>query len=207
MTPTTRATARRTEPTTIQADLSDYGSDVDEDALGDLVSVAESQPFNPPLVLESIEEYNPLPQAAHIPRTSPSPSSPAWRRPKRVFVDEHGVPWEALGGDGPIREPSVEVEYDESNRLRFSPSKHRTCMYSSSSRCISSFLTADISEPQRGHHHGICAASDQGQYRKKTAMDFMTRHHWNGSEPSQRSPCLSRTWCHLPGVSCSTGTT
>jgi len=148
MTPTTRAIARRAEPPTVQADFSDYGSDIDEDALGDLLSNAESQSLNPPLVLESIEEYNPLPKAAHIPRASSIPSSPAWKRPKRVFVDEHGVPWETLGGDGPIREPSIEVEYEQSNRVSFSPSKQRTSTYNICRGCVFMSLTADISDSQ-----------------------------------------------------------
>ncbi|GAB7344512.1 hypothetical protein MBLNU457_2343t2 [Dothideomycetes sp. NU457] len=181
MTPTTRATARRAEPTTIQNDFSDYGSDVDEDALDDLLSIAESQAFNPPLVLESIEEYNSLPQAVHIPRTSASPPPPVWQRPKRVFVDENGVPWEALGGDGPIREPSVEVEYAESNRHRFSPSKHRTSAVRSPSR-----LSREPSV--------TVAQEDRDGYHDKTPLE---RFRTKPKKPMSVTDLVSPAWCEL----------
>ena len=126
MTPTTRAIAANRVAT--QGDFhdgSDYGSDLDEDALEELLSNSESQPLTQPLVLESIEEYNPLPRAAHLPR---SPTTSVYKQPRSIWVDEDGVQFEVLARHGPLREPSVEVEYDQSNRITFSPT--RTCTYS-----------------------------------------------------------------------------
>ena len=118
MAPATRATARRTTVRQVIPEDSDYGSDVDEAALSELLTQAESPPLNPldPPVLESIEEHSFLPRAAFIP--NPNAPLPEQRR-VRIFVDDQGVPFEVLGHDGPIREPSVEVEYDEGNRISF----------------------------------------------------------------------------------------
>ena len=89
--------------------MSDYGSDIDESALSELVAQAESHVSSVPL-LESIEEHDPSPHATFLPR----------KRRTKTLIDEDGVAFEVLANDGPIREPSVEVEYDESNRTAFS---------------------------------------------------------------------------------------
>ena len=125
MAPATRATAR-TVARKLDLDESDYGSDVDEGALSELLTRAESQPLNPlnPPVLESIEEHNSLPQAVIVPKLdAPLPS----QRRVRIFVDDQGVPFEVFGNDGPIREPSIEVEYDEINRTAFA-CKHQNVL-------------------------------------------------------------------------------
>ena len=116
MTPTTRAVTRNIV-TFEDHDGSDYGSDVDEATLHDLLSQAESQPLSKTLVLESIEEYAPVPRAVHVPNAQLSSPSD---RPRRVLIDENGVPFEVLAREGPLRQPSVEVEYDSVNRVAFS---------------------------------------------------------------------------------------
>lgn len=100
---------------------SDYGSDFgseDETALTALISQAESQSQAPPLLLENDEEYDPLPHAAFAARSSQVRHSLP-RTNKRHYIDEDGVVFEVLASDGPLREPSVEVEYDPSNRTAF----------------------------------------------------------------------------------------
>lgn len=106
---------------TIADNASDYGSDLDEAAVADLLSQAESQPSKPafPVVVRSIEdvvvaEPSERKQAATI-RLSRSR-----RPPTRTFIDENGDTFEAVVWDGPVREASVEVESDEVNRRAFS---------------------------------------------------------------------------------------
>lgn len=121
MAPTTRAIARSNHYAVAQeVDDSDYGSEIDDDTLTAILQSADSdsQLLEPvtPLVIESIEEYNSLPQAVHVPKDN----TPDRFRPQRkTLVDENGVPFEVYVHDGPIREPSVEVEYDERNRVAF----------------------------------------------------------------------------------------
>lgn len=84
---------------------SDYGSDFgtdDEAALSALLTQADSQTQSV-AVLETVEEHD-----AGI------------SQPYQSYVDEEGVVFQVLARDGPIRVPSVEVEYDTSNRLAFS---------------------------------------------------------------------------------------
>ncbi|PSK46254.1 Exonuclease V [Elsinoe australis] len=116
MPPTTRAVAQKLA-TTVAGNESDYGSDIDDDTITDLLVQAESQPLHA-VAVESIEEHNPLPSAVRLPKQYRD--SPRTRRTK-VLVDEDGITFEVPDNDGPLREPSVEVEYDESNRLAFSP--------------------------------------------------------------------------------------
>lgn len=119
----TRATARRVQAAKAEQhdNESDYGSDLDEAAIAELITAAEeSQPLSrSTLQLEGIEEYNHLPHAARLP-TSGSASSPAQQRPPiQQYVDDEGIPFDVFAHDGPIREPSVEVEYDARNRVAF----------------------------------------------------------------------------------------
>ncbi|PNS16084.1 Exonuclease V [Sphaceloma murrayae] len=121
MVPTTRASAQKYSAV-IANDESDYGSDLDEDSIVNLLVQAESQPLAS-LAIESIEEHNPLPQAARVPKSRSNiieSNSPTLRRTK-TLVDEDGVTFEVPDNDGPLREPSVEVEYDAKNRVTFSP--------------------------------------------------------------------------------------
>lgn len=115
MPPTTRAVAQKLA-TTVAGNESDYGSDIDDDTITDLLVQAESQPLHA-VAVESIEEHNPLPSAVRLPKQYRD--SPRTRRTK-VLVDEDGITFEVPDNDGPLGEPSVEVEYDESNRLAFS---------------------------------------------------------------------------------------
>jgi len=123
MTPTTRAVAIRATPSIVQSQShgydSDYGSDLDEDALEGIFSKVDVlQPFSEPIVLESIEEYNPLPRVAHI----PYPHLPAQQDgPSAPSIHKYGPPANLLARNRQLRGPSVEVEYDGSNRASFSP--------------------------------------------------------------------------------------
>jgi len=125
MTPTTRAVARKATLSIVQSQNhehdSDYGSDLDEDALECIFSEVDVlQPFSEPIVLESIEEYNPLPRVAHI----PYPQLPAQQDVSgATSIAQDGSPANLLARSGQLRGPSVEVEYDESNRASFSPSR------------------------------------------------------------------------------------
>ncbi|KAK4995694.1 hypothetical protein LTR66_004535 [Elasticomyces elasticus] len=96
---------------------SDYGSDFDESALTGIVASIESQPPNPPtpVVLETSDEDRRLPRRAFILK----PPSGTRARAQR-YVDDEGVPFDVLVFDGPLREPSVEVEYDEVHRTSWS---------------------------------------------------------------------------------------
>lgn len=98
---------------------SEFGAD-DETALALLLSQAEAQHLGqvqpvPAATRESIEnEDNTVPQIAYDkPATLTSPRT-------RQYVDEDGIPFQALAFDGPLREASVEVEYDARNRVAFS---------------------------------------------------------------------------------------
>ncbi|KAF4551470.1 Exonuclease V - a 5' deoxyribonuclease-like protein [Elsinoe fawcettii] len=113
---TTRAAASHLA-TVVSHDESDYGSDIDDDTISDLLVRAESQPLHA-IAVESIEEHNPLPQVVRVPNTDYN--SPRARRTK-TYIDEDGITFEVPDNDGPLREPSVEVEYDERNRVAFSP--------------------------------------------------------------------------------------
>ena len=100
------------------------------------------QPFSEPIVLESIEEYNPLPRVAHI----PYPQLPAQQDVSgATSIAQDGSPANLLARNGQLRGPSVEVEYDESNRASFSPSRfgNSTSLYDLENRTlyVSDWLT------------------------------------------------------------------
>lgn len=95
---------------------SDFGTD-DEATISALLTKVESQSlgsFHNP-ILESIENNSTLPQAVFV-----HPSSAPVQRSRRQYVDDEGVPFEVLAYDGPIRAASLEVEYDQHNRISFS---------------------------------------------------------------------------------------
>lgn len=99
---------------------SDYGSDFgtdDEATLSVLLTQVGSQPSTP-----LVED------AAILALHAPSYSVFA-RGVRRKYVDEEGVVFEMESQDGPIGEPSVEIEYDEPNRSTFS---RKTCTFSRS---------------------------------------------------------------------------
>lgn len=104
----------------MKAAESDYGSDLDDSTVNELLSQAESQPRAvapetvvasvedslledaPPTVKRAVRFTAARPQEQS--RPSVAPVSPAL---KRTYT-------------GPLREPSVEIEYDEQNRVAFS---------------------------------------------------------------------------------------
>lgn len=93
---------------------SNYGSELgaeDEVALAALLAQAETQDFTQAkqAPIRDIEDSI-VSQA--IGRNTP--------RHGRQILDEDGIPFEVLEFDGPVREASVEVEYDAWNRVAFS---------------------------------------------------------------------------------------
>lgn len=64
---TTRASARRKPPVIAANDESDYGSDIDDASILDMLEQSDP-PLSQPVVLESLDNFNPLPQVARIPR-------------------------------------------------------------------------------------------------------------------------------------------
>ena len=104
------------DPTTpITDNASDYGSDLDDATAIDLLSQAESQPLQN-IVLESIEEPRvgdeSLQQRISLRlsrlRESLESASQSSSQLERIVVERQ------------MREASVEVEYDEGNRVSFS---------------------------------------------------------------------------------------
>ncbi|TKA63803.1 hypothetical protein B0A49_06323 [Cryomyces minteri] len=94
---------------------SDYGSDFDTDgeqALNDILTEADgasqSDIFN---VLESIEEHEPAPSTVRVPKVQST---------RRYDLD---APVVLPNWDRPLREPSVEVEYDEVFRTSWTSAK------------------------------------------------------------------------------------
>lgn len=117
MAPATRAAARRAIAV---ADIeSDYGSDVDEAAIAELLGRSESQSINPigSLALESIESCDPLPSEARLPFPNASPGLQIY---KPTSVDQDGAAWTQPSAPRPAREHNIEIEYDESDRTTFS---------------------------------------------------------------------------------------
>lgn len=103
---------------TITENGSDYGSDIDETALNDILVQAESPKPPKQVVVQSIEQS--VSQDATQNRRQSVRLSRIRQPVIKTFIDEQGVTFEAEVYEGPIREPSVEVEYDESNRTAFS---------------------------------------------------------------------------------------
>lgn len=97
-------------------DESDYGTDVDEASLNDILIRAESQPLHG-LVLASIEQ-DPVTEDA-LPATQPyDRPPPAVSRNGGQRMAIHARP------NVPIREPSMEIDYDERNRAAFTRTSH-----------------------------------------------------------------------------------
>jgi hypothetical protein len=89
---------------------SDYGSEFgtdDEATLSVLLTTAASQPST------SISGH-----ASILPDTSPL--SPFARGTRRKYVDDEGIVFDMVPRDGPVGEASIEIEYDEHNRISFS---------------------------------------------------------------------------------------
>lgn len=101
--------------TPIADNASDYGSDIDDATVDDLLSQAESQPLKD-VVLESIEEEPNFKDDAvqhrnnlRLPRLRQSVDS----------VNKSSAKLERAVSNRQVREASVEVEYDEGNRNSF----------------------------------------------------------------------------------------
>ena len=101
----------------IADNASDYGSDIDDATALELLSQAESQPLQN-IVLENIEESTVKDDSLHERITLRLSQS----------VHESGSRLESLVTERRMREASIEVEYDEGNRISFS----RTCCPSES---------------------------------------------------------------------------
>ena len=88
---------------------SDYGSEfgTDDEATLSVLLTAASQPPT------SISDH-----ASVLPDTSSL--SPFARGTRRKYVDDEGIVFEMVSRDGPVGEASIEIEYDEHNRLAFS---------------------------------------------------------------------------------------
>jgi hypothetical protein len=104
------------DPTTLIPDnISDYGSDFDEESAFDILSQLESQPAAK-IKIEDIEdipfEHEPPAQRIHL-RFSRLQQSVA-------SALESSARIESIISKRQVREASVEVEYDESNRGSFS---------------------------------------------------------------------------------------
>jgi len=102
---------------------SDYGSDFDEEALINLTGLDQPQS----LILESIEDPPPSltpVQTVRIPKATDLVSRSPLRPRTRRFCDENGIILEVPDPTGPLREASVEVEYDEANRNTFRGDYH-----------------------------------------------------------------------------------
>ena len=91
----------------IADDASDYGSDIDDATALDLLSQAESQPLKD-VVLESIEE--PTIEYDSSQRRNKLRVSHLWQSSQR----------ESSHPEKRVRQTSIEVEYDEGNRISFS---------------------------------------------------------------------------------------
>lgn len=107
-----------TTATLVADNVSDYGSDIDDATALELLSQAESQPLQN-IVLENIEESTVKDDSLHeritlrLSRLQQSLES----------VHECSSRLENLVSERRAREASIEVEYDEGNRISFS----RTC--------------------------------------------------------------------------------
>lgn len=93
---------------------SNYGSDLgaeDEVVLAALLTQAETQDFTQ-VKQVSIRDIEDGIVSQAISRNTPLHS--------RQILDEDGIPFEVSEFDGPVREATVEVEYDARNRVAFS---------------------------------------------------------------------------------------
>lgn len=109
-----------TTPSPVTGVESDYGSDIDDATVNDLLSQAESQSRAAvqETVVASIEEP--------VLQNAPSPVKRAVRFARTRIQDANGATVASVSPTlkrtytGPLREPSVEIEYDEQNRNAFS---------------------------------------------------------------------------------------
>ncbi|KAK3683154.1 hypothetical protein LTR37_020516 [Vermiconidia calcicola] len=97
---------------------SDYGSDVDDTTAYELLSQAESQPLRH-VVLESIEE----PLSQDDPARPHLDSVVSHMQQSLDGVRQSSFKTRSVTDGREVREASVEVEYDEGNRITFSPSR------------------------------------------------------------------------------------
>ena len=93
MAPSTRYMLRRAAPAVEQQDDSDYGSEIDENAVSELLTRADSQVNDSqdlesfsPLILESLEEPDSLRRSVHVPKSSPS--DPAQSQSGRCYTSD-----------------------------------------------------------------------------------------------------------------------
>lgn len=114
-----------TTPSPVAKAESDYGSDLDDAAVNDLLSQAESQPRGAvhETVVASIED--PV-----LPRNASSPVKRAVRFARTRIQDQNGATVASVSPalkrtyTGPL---SVEIEYDEQNRVAFSRMFYHLC--------------------------------------------------------------------------------
>ena len=110
--------SQQTAEPPIADNASDYGSDIDDATALELLSQAESQPLQN-IVLENIEESTVKDDSLHERITL---RLSRLQQPLES-VDESSSRLENLVSERRAREASIEVEYDEGNRISFS----RTC--------------------------------------------------------------------------------
>ncbi|KAK5138017.1 hypothetical protein LTR08_005814 [Meristemomyces frigidus] len=113
----------RTHPTPVavklEAEDSDYGSDLDEATVDTLFTQSDSQPTDPlprstieaPTIIDDHGASKPLLRLARI------------RDDLSAVINELNSTCETLRPKGPKLQVSIEVEYDEGNRTAFSPSR------------------------------------------------------------------------------------
>jgi hypothetical protein len=169
---------------------SDYGSEFgtdDEATLSVLLTTAASQPST------SISDH-----ASILPDTSSL--SPFARGTRRKYVDDEGIVFDMVSRDGPVGEASIEIEYDEHNRISFSRMSSYHCW-------LIVGLTADNSASQ------LALTRLDYPYRHAKQMQSQNNQiHWTRDHQSndfvhlQRSHSLSPTSYHLLGANFSTGT-
>ena len=109
----------------IADDASDYGSDIDDATALELLSQAESQPMKD-VVLESIEE----PEVKDEPLHERIALRLQRLQASLETVQESSSRLESLISERRMREASIEVEYDESNRTAFSRVFYRSEQFS-----------------------------------------------------------------------------
>ena len=106
----------QTASAAVADNTSDYGSDIDNDAVYELLSQAESQALNH-VILESIEEPipshdEPLEERIHVRLSS--------IRQSLDGLHKSSSEMETIIAEKQLREASAEVEYHEGNRRTFS---------------------------------------------------------------------------------------
>ena len=109
-----------TTPSLVVRPESDYGSDLDDTTVNDLLSQADSQPRGAAQnsIVTSIEDP--------VLQDVPSPVQRALRFARTRIQDATGATVASVSPtlkrtyNGPLREPLVEIEYDEQNRVAFS---------------------------------------------------------------------------------------